>query len=59
MDDQDLFTAWACFCCTPETGEAWEVWLLRAKAEYEATFHPDNSSAEKGHGGYGLKPDPL
>jgi hypothetical protein len=57
--DDDWELAWACFNCPPRQGEAFDAWIIRAKAEYQETFtsgcHPDRKS----HCGYGLKPSTL
>jgi len=54
--DDDWETAWACFNCTPRQGESFDSWVVRAKAEYQATLHPVGQSAWEAHGGHGLKP---
>jgi len=56
MVDNEELIRWACFSCVPRQGESWDDWLERARLDFEETFPPDDQYAEKGHGGYGLKP---
>jgi len=59
MSESDDFLLWSTYCCPALEGESFEDWLIRAKSEYQETFTPDCHPVEKGHGGYGLKPNPL
>lgn len=53
------FLLWSVYCCPPLDGEEYEAWQARAWAEYCQTFPPDDHPLWKGHGGYGLKPEPV